>query len=278
MGNSAVDRGGMDDGMGNSVDDGSSVVGGGSMDDGSSMVCGCNSMGDSLRVGSSTVIGDLSNVAVVRVGVVVHVLDAAVRESNRVRSLSVAGTIIGLGGVEVGSRVVVSNGVVVGVGRDLIGENLSGAGGISGGCMGNHGGIVGRGGVNHGGDSMSNRVGDNSVGQTMSNNTVPNSSVGKAMPNNTMADTMSDKTMSNNSMAEAVSNNTVGDAMSDESMSKVRAAVGNVRGVVDSSHVGTESLGLGGGPVLSLEGLAHRLVGHLSGTTSHMSNISDMAS
>merc|ERR1712127_24506 len=216
VGNSAVDGGGMDDRMGNSVDDGSSVV------------CGCNSMGDSLRVGSSTVIGDLSNVAVVRVRVVVHVLDAAVRESNRVRSLSVACTIICLSGVEVGVGVVISNGVVVGVGRDLIGVNLSGT--VGRGSVSNHWGVVGRGGVNNRGSV------DNSMGKPMSNN-----SMGKTMSN------------------KAVSDNTVGNTVTHKSMSKVRAAVGNVRGVVDGGHVGTESLGLGGGPVLSLEGLAHRL-------------------
>jgi len=42
-----------------------------------------------------------------------------------------------------------------------------------------------------------------------------------------------------------------------------------VRRVVDGGHRGTESLGLGGGPVLSLEGLGDRLVGHLAGTTSN---------
>merc|ERR1719350_633958 len=65
--------------------------------------------GDSLRVGSSTVVGDLSNVAVDGVGVVVHVLDPAVGKGNRVGALSVAGTIAALSGVEVGVGVVVSD-------------------------------------------------------------------------------------------------------------------------------------------------------------------------
>ena len=79
-----------------------------------------------------------------------------------------------------------------------------------------------------------------------------------------------------NSMAECVGHG-MGNSVSDQGGTAV-SSVESVRGVLNGGHVGTESLGLGGGPVLSLEGLAHRLVGHLSGTTSHMSNISDMAS
>merc|ERR1719412_3493492 len=79
--------------------------------------------GDSLGVSGSAVIGDLSDVAVDGVRVVVHVLDPAVRKGNRVGALSVTGTIAGLSGVGVG--VVVSDGVVVGVGGDLIGVHLS---------------------------------------------------------------------------------------------------------------------------------------------------------
>ena len=42
---------------------------------------------------------------------------------------------------------------------------------------------------------------------------------------------------------------------------------------MDSGNVGSEGLGLGGGPVLSLEGLGHRLVGHLAGSTVHGSSV-----
>ena len=58
--------------------------------------------------------------------------------------------------------------------------------------------------------------------------------------------------------------------------SKSPPAVGSVEGaggVVDSGNVGSEGLGLGGGPVLSLEGLGHRLVGHLAGSTVHGSSV-----
>merc|ERR1712200_74945 len=86
---SGVDnRGSVDNRVGNSVVD--NRVG--------------NSMGngDSLRVGSSTVVGDLSDIAVDRVRVVVHVLDSAIRKGNRVGALSVSSTIAALSGVEVG--------------------------------------------------------------------------------------------------------------------------------------------------------------------------------
>merc|ERR1719510_2805219 len=85
---------------------------------------GVNNRG-SLGVSGSAVIGDLSDVAVDGVRVVVHVLDPAVGKGNRVGALSVTGTIAGLSGVEVGVGVVVSDGVVVGVGGDLIGVHLS---------------------------------------------------------------------------------------------------------------------------------------------------------
>ena len=39
--------------------------------------------------------------------------------------------------------------------------------------------------------------------------------------------------------------------------------------VVDSGDGGSEGLGLGGGPVLALVRLGHRLVGHLPGSTVH---------
>merc|ERR1712060_424281 len=75
-------RGGMDNRVGNSV------VGNG--------VGNSVGNGDSLGVSGSAVIGDLSNVAVDGVRVVVHVLVPAVRKSTHVGALSVTGTIAGL--------------------------------------------------------------------------------------------------------------------------------------------------------------------------------------
>ena len=66
-----------------------------------------------------------------------------------------------------------------------------------------------------------------------------------------------------------MSNNTMGQAVScNKSMA---SSVKNVGRVSNSSDRGSEGLGLGDAPVLSLEGLGHRLVGHLAGTVSNHS-------
>ena len=54
-----------------------------------------------LGVGSGSLVGDLSNIAVISVGGVGHLLDPAVGKSHSVGTLDVAGTIGGLLGVEV---------------------------------------------------------------------------------------------------------------------------------------------------------------------------------
>merc|ERR1711942_511079 len=117
------------------------VVGWGSND--RSMVgWGSNSSDrSSLRVSSSTIIGHISNIAIVGVRVVVDMLDPAVRESHRVGSLSIASSITGLSSIEVGVGVVIGNSVVVGVRRDLISINLSNS-------MGD-GSMVSRGSMHH---------------------------------------------------------------------------------------------------------------------------------
>ena len=91
-----------------------------------------NGMGDSNRVGesmpdnrsnirvdSSAIVGDLGNVAVGVVSVVVDVLDPAVGEVDRVGSIPEAGSIVGLGLLEGSARELVSHTVLVGVGGDL---------------------------------------------------------------------------------------------------------------------------------------------------------------
>ena len=65
-------------------------------------------------------VGDISDVSVISVGAVLHVLDSAIGKSDGVRSLDIAGTIGSLLGVEVGLGVVISHGVGVGVGGNLI--------------------------------------------------------------------------------------------------------------------------------------------------------------
>ena len=80
-----------------------------------------NRGGDNVGEDSLAVVGDLGNVAFGIVGSVVDVLDAAVGEVDGVMSLSGSSAIVSLLGVKTGSRVVVSHGILVGVGRDLVG-------------------------------------------------------------------------------------------------------------------------------------------------------------
>jgi len=91
-----------------SMDNRGSMIGRGSMDNGS------------LWVDSSSLIGNISNIAFIAISLVVDMLGTAIRESNRVRSLSIAGTITCLSSLEVGIGVVISYSVGVGVGGDLI--------------------------------------------------------------------------------------------------------------------------------------------------------------
>ena len=70
--------------------------------------------------GSSAIVSDLGNISVDVVGVVVDVLDPSVRKVDRVVSLPGSGAIVGLLSVETGSRVVVSHGILIGVGGDLV--------------------------------------------------------------------------------------------------------------------------------------------------------------
>merc|ERR1719369_685290 len=74
----------------------------------------------SLGIDSSAFIGDLSYVAVGVIGVVINMLDPAVRKSYGVRTLGIASSVTGLGSIEVRVRVVVSDGVVECVGGDLV--------------------------------------------------------------------------------------------------------------------------------------------------------------
>jgi len=106
--------------------------------------------------GSSAIVGDFGDISVNVVGVVVDVLDPSVRKVDGVVSLPGSGAIVSLLGVEAGSRVVVSHGILVGVGGDLVGVDLS----------------------NGMGDWVSNGMTNNSMADAMTN---------KAMTNNTMA-------------------------------------------------------------------------------------------
>ena len=70
--------------------------------------------------GSSAIVSDLSNISVNVVGVVVDVLDPSVRQVDGVVALPGSGAVVSLLGVKTGSRVVVSHGILVGVGGDLV--------------------------------------------------------------------------------------------------------------------------------------------------------------
>ena len=128
-----------------------------------------------LRVDSGSLVGDISDVSVIAVGAVLHVLDSAIGKSNGVSTLDIAGTIGSLLGVEVGLGVVIGNGVGEGVGGDLVGVSLSLVGGgrsvgrgsnnhglVDG--VSNDGGVVDNGGVDGvGNDGVGNGVVDGSV-------------------------------------------------------------------------------------------------------------------
>merc|ERR1719516_774398 len=117
-----------------------------------------------LRIDSCALIGDLSYVAIGVIGVVVDMLDPAVRKSHRVRTLGIASSVTGLGSIEVRVEVVVSDGVVVCVGGDLVrvgfdssvsyNRSVVGRGSVDYRSSVNH-----RGSVNHG--SMGNGVSSN---------------------------------------------------------------------------------------------------------------------
>merc|ERR550534_1802920 len=123
---SSVD-GGVDNGS--SVDNraGNSMNNGGSVDNGTGNGNGVgNSVGngDSLGVGSLSVVGDGGDVSLDIVGSVGDVLGAAVREGHGVRSSPGSGSVVSLLGLEVGAGVVVGNGVLELVGRDLVRVHL----------------------------------------------------------------------------------------------------------------------------------------------------------
>merc|ERR1711970_152140 len=80
---------------------------------------------NSLRVDSSALVGHLSHVSVNIVGVVVDVLDTAVRKVDRVGALPGSSAIVSLRSIKASSRVVVGHCILVGVGGNLVRVNLS---------------------------------------------------------------------------------------------------------------------------------------------------------
>merc|ERR1719341_1917663 len=154
----------------------------------------------------SSGVGDLGNVTVIVVGVVVDGLDAAVGKVHLVGALNNTGAIVALGLAEGSARVLVSHSIVVGVGGDL--SKVRGS--IADSMVGNRGSVDNRGMVDHRGSmdqgcgmghSMAKTVSDNAVGKTVSNNTM-----GKSVANNTMSEAVS----SNNSVSKTVSGQELG--------------------------------------------------------------------
>ena len=75
---------------------------------------------DSSGESSSAIVSDFGDISVNVVGVVVDMLDPSVRKVDGVMSLPGSSAIVSLLGVKAGSRVVVSHGILVGVGGDLV--------------------------------------------------------------------------------------------------------------------------------------------------------------
>merc|ERR1712055_356373 len=78
------------------------------------------SIGRGIWVDSSSIICDFSNIAIDRVRMIVNTLGPSIREVDRVRTLSITSSITGLSSIEVGAGIVISNSIVVCVGRDFI--------------------------------------------------------------------------------------------------------------------------------------------------------------
>ena len=157
--------------------------------------------GDSLRVLGFTGVGDLSDVAINIVGVVVDGLDTAIGKVHLVGALNNTGAIVALGLAEGSLGVVVGNTIVVGVGGDLgqiTGSVASNRGGVGNsvdhrGSMDNRGGVDNRGSVDSVGNDrggvdsvVGNRVGNHRGGMdSMVGNGVGNywSGMGNSMGN-----------------------------------------------------------------------------------------------
>ena len=178
-----------------------------SMNDGSSM-SNSNRVGNSMNHRGSmshgnSRVGDIGNVTVIVVGVVVDGLDTAVRKVHLVGALNNTGAIVALGLAEGSSRVFVSHSVVVGVGGHLSKVRGSIADSMVGnrGSVDNRGMVDNRGGVDNRG-SMDKGCG---MGHSMAK-TVSNNAMGKSVAN----DTVSEAVSGNNSVSKTVSGQELG--------------------------------------------------------------------
>ena len=187
----------------------------------------CRDRGSMVRcrgiwVDSSSIIGDISNIASIAISLVSNMLDTTIRKSNGIRSLSIASTITCFGSVEVGVGVVISYSIGVGVGG---GHIRVGRGFISRGSM-NNWGMVSRGGVDNRGmvsrGSVDNRSSVDNRGMVSWGSVVDWGSM-------------------------------VSRSMSKDSLGSMKT----VRRVSNSSNSSSKSLGLSGASVLSLVRLGY---------------------
>merc|ERR1719435_484697 len=74
----------------------------------------------SIRIDSGSFISNISNISIVSISMVVHMLGTAIRKSNRVRSRDSSCTISSLFSIESSVGVVICNSVYVGVRGRLI--------------------------------------------------------------------------------------------------------------------------------------------------------------
>lgn len=134
-----------------------------------SLVCrGSNRVGNnwSIRVGSDSLVGDLSNISVIVVGVVVDMLGATIGKSNGVGASLGSSAVGRLLSVEGRGRVVISHSIVEVVGGDLsetISQGMSNSMGNNRGSMIDRGSMHYRGSVHYGGSMDHRAVGRGSM-------------------------------------------------------------------------------------------------------------------
>merc|ERR1719477_425759 len=103
----------------------------------------------SIRVHSSSFIGNISNISIISISMVVYMLGTTIRKGNRVRSRDSSCTISSLFSIESRIGVVISNSISIGVWGRLIRvswlsmDNWSSM--VGGGSMDNWSSMVGRG-------------------------------------------------------------------------------------------------------------------------------------
>jgi len=178
-------------------------------------------------VGWGSFIGDIGNITIIVIGMVVDMLDSAIGKVDRVRTINDTSSIIVLRLLESSTRVVISNSVVVSVWGNLskVRGSISSLhwSMVSWGSMSNNWGMISWSSMSDDRGSMSDNWGSNG-------------------------------TVSNNWGVDSVN------SMGDNSISTVKS----VGGISNNSSVGSESLALCCASVFSLVWFANRLMADLS--------------